>query len=187
MLGFASRRKYINNGSTTESICPGCGLVTPKRDGAAGHKYINASPECWSVYTEVLEAEYSNAVLFGQVHQLTVDTYAVQHAGGKHPDKSVDVHLAGLYLVLERGLPQSAITEYRQRLANNVKSWPHFVPPQPVTSFTVFDVALADSHTSAVQEWSRIVWKAWSPHLRAIAQFAAAYLPDLKRRTGVAE
>ena len=89
----------------------------PKRDSANGHEYINASPECWSVYREVLEAEYSNPLLFAQAHQLTVDTYAAQHSGGKHPDKSLDIHLAGLYLVLERGLPQNIISQCRQRLA----------------------------------------------------------------------
>src|SRR5215467_14647334 len=67
-----------------ETVCPGCGLAMPKRLEATGHEYINASPECWSVYTEVLEAEYSNPLLFAQVHQLTVDTYAAQHPGGKH-------------------------------------------------------------------------------------------------------
>ena len=54
-------------------------------DPAANYRaYFNASPECWSVFTEVLGSEFSSALLFGQVHQLTVDTYAVQHAGGKH-------------------------------------------------------------------------------------------------------
>ena len=160
---------------SSETICPGCGLVMPKRDNATGHEYINASPECWSVYTEVLEAEYSNGLLFAQVHQLTVDTYAAQHAGGRHPDKSLAVHLAGLYLVLGRGLPQSVISQHRQRLATNVKVWPHFTPPEPIKSFTVFDVALADSHFNAVKEWSQLVWKAWSPHHAGIAQFVAAY------------
>src|SRR5690348_13465075 len=129
------------NHPESEGTCPGCGLVMPKRDGASGHEYINASPECWSVYTEVLEAEYSNPLLFAQVHQLTVDTYAAQHPGGKHPDKSLDIHLAGLHLVLERGLSQNIISQCRQRLATAVKAWPHFKAPEPVTSFTVFDVA----------------------------------------------
>ena len=60
-------------------ICPGCGLEMP----LAYRVYecnFNSSPECWSVFEEVLAAEFQNAVLFGQVHQLTVDTYAVQHA-----------------------------------------------------------------------------------------------------------
>ena len=78
-----------------ESTCPGCGLRMPVSEGAAYDGYYNTSPECWSVYTEVLGAEYSNPVLFGQVHQLTVDTYAVQHPGGLHPDKSIAIHLAG--------------------------------------------------------------------------------------------
>src|SRR5207253_526604 len=161
----------MNIAANNETICPGCGLIMPKSDRATGHEYINASPECWSVYTEVLEAEYSNALLFAQVHQLTVDTYATQHAGGQHPDKSVAIHLAGLYLVIERQLAQSVISQHRQRLASAIKVWPHFRPPEPVRSFTVFDVALAESHASAVKEWSKIVWKAWSPHHAAIGKF----------------
>jgi hypothetical protein len=66
----------------------------PRQPGAARHAYYNASPECWTVYSETLGAEYSRPVIFGQVHQLTVDAYAVQHAGGEHPDKSVGIHLA---------------------------------------------------------------------------------------------
>jgi len=87
-----------------ESLCPGCGLSPPARDLSAPRSYYNTSAEYWDLYTEVLGNEYSNANLFGQIHQLTVDSYAVQHAGGPHPDKSVDVHLFGLYLSLERGI-----------------------------------------------------------------------------------
>ena len=80
-------------------ICPGCGLEMPISQRDYDRKFY-ASAECWSVFEEVLAAEFQSAVLFGQVHQLTVDTYAVQHAGGHHPDKSVCVHLVGLHLVL---------------------------------------------------------------------------------------
>lgn len=57
--------------------CPGCGLTMPGSDTAAYEGDYNTSPECWSVYAEVLAEEYSNSVLYSQVHQLTVDTYAV--------------------------------------------------------------------------------------------------------------
>src|SRR4029453_12797488 len=87
-----------------EIICPGCGLKMPARKTTNTGSYYNTSAECWDLYTEVLGNEYSNALLFGQIHQLTVDTYAVQHVGGPHPDKSVDVHLSGLYLALEKGI-----------------------------------------------------------------------------------
>lgn len=87
---------------------------------------FHCSPECWSVFCEVPEAEFQNAVLFGQVHQLTVDAYAVQHAGGAHPDKSVCVHLVGLHLVHEQRMPSVDVPARLQRLANRTDTWPHF-------------------------------------------------------------
>ncbi len=76
----------------------------PERIGASYDGSYNTSPECWEIFTEILGKEFGDAVLFGQVHQLTVDTYAAQHAGGGHRDKSVIIHLGGLHLVLDRGL-----------------------------------------------------------------------------------
>src|SRR3954470_7209248 len=111
------------------AICPGCGLNMPARSTDRYDGYYNASPGCWSVYTEVLAVEYGNAVLFGQVHQLTVDTYAVQHAGEPHPDKSVDVHLFALHLGLVKGIRSPSIPPLMQRLATEIEVWPHFEPP----------------------------------------------------------
>ena len=156
-----------------ESVCPGCGLRMPQRDGLTGGGYYNTTPECWSVYVEVLEKEYSNAVLFGQVHQLTVDTYAVHHAGGPHPDKSVDVHLAGLHLVIERGFAPPAVPHRMQQLASRTTTWPHFPPPPMPQTPTIFDVALANDpldHAARVREWSAAVWSAWAPYHRAVAE-----------------
>lgn len=127
---------------------------------------FHASAECWAVFEQVLAAEYQNAVLFGQVHQLTVDTYAVQHAGGRHPDKSVCVHFVGLYLVLERGLAPTAVPPHLQRLASRT-TWPHLEPPSARAALTVRDVALADSpltHAARVRDWAVQVWQLWAPH-----------------------
>lgn len=90
-------------------------------DGAVYLGYYNTSPECWGLYTEVLGAEYSNDLLFGQVQKLTVDSYAVQHAGGQHPDKSIAIHLCGLYLVLHRGLRPTRVPPLLQRLSDTVQ------------------------------------------------------------------
>lgn len=163
----------------TETICPGCGLRMPKTDKPFYHKYYNASPECWGLYTEVLSFEYSNPVLFGQIHQLTVDTYAVQHPGGLHPDKSIDLHLVSLYLILNHNAQPMAVPPKLQHLADVVQDWPHFPPPHRMPSFTVFDVGLSDSpeqHTKSVREWSALVWQAWLDHHGAIASLAAKYL-----------
>jgi hypothetical protein len=124
------------------------------------------------VYTEVLAAEYSNALLFGQVHQLTVDAYAAQHAGGPHPDKSVAVHLIGLYLVIERGMKTTEVPKRLQQLAESTAQWPHFEPPQSVWPITVLDVALADDHAAKVREWSGVVWRAWAAQHAAVAELA---------------
>ena len=107
-----------------------------------------------------------NAVLFGQVHQLTVDAYAVQHAGGQHPDKSVCVHLVGLYLMLERGVAPLEVPPLLQRLASGT-TWPHLDPPKAHASLTVYDVAIAEApqtHAMRVREWAAEVWGVWSAH-----------------------
>lgn len=149
----------------------------PPRDDLSNDTYYHASPECWSVYTEVLAAEYSNAVLFGQVHQRTVDAYAVQHAGGAHPDKSVAIHLAGLYLVIERGVRSPEVPPMLQRLASSVETWPHFEPPRVAWTLTIFDVATASDHIAAVRAWSELVWKEWAFAREEIAALVARVNP----------
>ena len=152
----------------------------PQRAAGTGHAYYNASPECWAVYSEVLGTEYSNAIIFGQVHQLTVDSYAVQHAGAEHPDKSVGIHLAGLHLTLERGVHPAKVPRYLQRLAEAVDSWPHLEAPREAWRRTIFDLALVagelESHTRVAREWSAEVWQAWSNHHAAVAALVAQHV-----------
>jgi uncharacterized protein DUF5946 len=163
-----------------ETVCPGCGLRMPARKRSTTSRgYYNVSDECWDLYTEVLGTEYSNAVLFGQVHQLTVDAYAVQHAGGSHPDKSVAIHLFGLYLAMEKGIRSPYIPPLLQRLATVIEVWPHYEPPKPTQSLTVFDVAFCDStedHIRIVKEWSRAVWESWSEYHPEITRLVCNHL-----------
>lgn len=166
--------------SIQESICPGCGLSMPVSSSASYDGYFHTSPECWSVFTEVIGLEFSNAFLFGRVHQLTVDSYAVQHAGGNHPDKSVVIHLAGLYLSLVVGVAPVKVPGFLQRLAGSVSSWPHLLPPAEAASITVFDVAMSDSildHIDRVREWAAQVWESWSLHHRETRDLVAQHVP----------
>ena len=160
--------------SGSEVVYPSCGLQMPRQEGASVGGYFHASPECWSVFTELVGAEFSNAFLFGRVHQTTVDTYAVQHAGGMHPDKSIMIHLSGLYLVQQNGLQPTAVPPFLQKLAERVKQWPHLPPPDLVTDITVFDVALASSteeHIRLVRRWAATVWERWSEYHADIEAF----------------
>lgn len=162
-----------------ESVCPGCGLAMPFRDAVGYDGYFNTSPECWAVFTEVLGAEFGNAPLFGQVHQLTVDTYAVQHPGGDHPDKSIFIHLAGLHLVLDRSFTPMRVPALLRELVRTVREWPHFEPPAHLGPLTVLDVALAESataHAEVVREWAGAVWGAWAPCQARVAEIVAQRL-----------
>jgi hypothetical protein len=136
---------------------------------------FHATAECWSVFEEVLTKEYENAVLFGQIHQLTVDAYAVQHAGGAQPDKSVCIHLVGLHLVLERGIRPTEVPVRFRHLAGRGE-FPHLVVPKERAALTVLDVAMADSalaHARRVREWAGAVWNAWRVHHDVARELAA--------------
>src|SRR3954453_23307682 len=47
---------------SSQSRCPGCGLVMPAGNPIPYDGYFNASVECWSLFTEVIGREFSNAV-----------------------------------------------------------------------------------------------------------------------------
>jgi hypothetical protein len=156
------------------SLCPGCGL-----DGVVGvHPYegsLNASSECWSLYLGVLAAEYEDAGLFVDVHQLTLDVYAAQHAGPKQTDRAVARHLVGLHLVLERDVEAGAVPQHLERLARKIPVWPRFEAPREKAAMTVLDVANARSpreHAAIVRRWARTVWGGWSTHHAAIGELA---------------
>ena len=155
--------------------CPGCGLEKPP-SGAAYDRKFNASAECWAVFEEVLAAEFQSPALFGQAHQLTVDAYAVQHAGGRHPDKSVCVHLVGLHLALDRGVALTDVPPRLRRLAGRTSRWPRFELPEAKAALTVEHVALAGGaipeHVRRVRDWATAVWECWAPHHAAVRELA---------------
>jgi hypothetical protein len=153
--------------------CPGCGLDMPVRPGATTHRYFNASPECWDVFGEVLATEYGDAVRFAATHQLAVDSYAAQHAGGDHPDTSVAIHLVGLHLILEAEVRPTAVPPQLQSLATVTSTWPSLgVPPGP-WSITVLDVALAADPIATTRAWAEEIWHAWHDAHDAVRRLAA--------------
>lgn len=164
---------------STRSTCPGCGLELAPDPESSYDGYYNASRECWSVYGQVLAREFGNAVLFGQVHMLTVDAYAVQHAGGPHPDKSIDVHLCGLHLVLDQGVAPTRVPRLVQQIVPRVSVWPHLEPPSRGGPLTVASAAAAASpqeHVEAARRWARQTWQSWDRHHDAIARFVEQHL-----------
>jgi hypothetical protein len=136
--------------------------------------YYNCSPECWAIYSEVLRSYGGDATASAAVRQRLVDSYAVQHAGGSHPEKSVAVHLVGLHAALDRGMPAPDVPPFLQRLAASVKEWPRFRTPTFPAPVTIFDVAMAESeedYVVRVTTWSEAVWNSWVEYHGAVASF----------------
>ena len=145
------------------------------------HPYIGASPACWALFGEVLAREYGDPKYF-RLHQVTVDTYAVQHPGlpERRSIQSVAVHLITLCLVLEDGADPAEGPKLHKRLAvSNSFHW--LEPPHPNGRITVADVLEARTpaeHEALVDAWARDVWVAWKPHHATVRSWIARAFSD---------
>ena len=160
------------------SVCPGCGLTLPGRANLHGRS--NASEACWQLYGEVAAHEAAHLVVLGRHHQLMVDAYAAQHAGGSAARIGVAFALIGLRLSLDEGWSGDEVRDAHQYLGANFKAWPEFGPPAERTWMTVYDVALAtspDDHARLVRRWAAEVWAAWEQVRENVVALLGARLP----------
>lgn len=120
---------------------------------------------CWSSYSDLLAREYENPVLFGSVHRLTVDAYALQHPGDvsdRRAIQSVWVHYAALHLAFEHKRPLADIPPVMQKLAGG------YFPPLPTIpayfAVTHVDVIAGpvENHAALVRDWAHCAYDAWS-------------------------
>ena len=142
------------------------------RPGTAGASRADApvhrrSPACWALYGEALAREYGDPN-YSRLHQVTVDTYAVQHPGvpERRSIQSVAVHLITLCLVVEEGADPREGPKLHERLAGS-PSFRWLEPPSPNGHITVADVLQAQTpaeHERVVEAWARDVWAAWEQH-----------------------
>jgi len=158
--------------------CPGCGLDLPASDGPT-HAYIGASPPCWGLYGELLAREFEDRARFA-LHQLTVDTYAVQHPGvpERRTKQSVGLHLMTLCLVLERGADPAEGPRLHKHFVER-PDWPWLDPPRPNGTLIVANVleaATVQEHHARVRAWAADVWAAWEPHHEAVHRWLDAAL-----------
>jgi len=157
---------------TSAETCPDC-RVQLAPVVSTKHPYFGCSASCWAVYTEILAREYSSLALMKSVHRLTVDAYAAQHPGKteRRTIQSVWVHLAGLYLILERGLANDFATRVIGALTKEAEPLIWLTPPERLGSVTVIDVVEASGameHEEAVRRWAHDVWEAWKPHHKRV-------------------
>lgn len=144
--------------------CFACGGSFVAVEGPT-HEYMLSSPGCWKAYGELLAREYESPMLFGAVHRLTVDAYALQHPGDasdRRARQSVWIHYAALYLSLRKEEDNSRIPSVMQKLT--VRTFPA-LPPAPAQFNVTLEDVLAQgetNHVSAVKVWADCAFKAWT-------------------------
>lgn len=168
-------------------VCPGCGVSLPGPLEKHGRR--NASEACWQLYGEVAAHELANLATLGRLHQLMVDTYGAQHAGGSGESRlGVAFALIGLSLALDHGWSGTDVRDAHRYLATTAGDWPAFAPPTRRASLTVYGVALAaspDEHADLIDRWAADVWASWQPAYADVAALIDERLPaDVQARFG---
>ncbi len=161
------RRHDVATGSvskTPSKRCFGCGGIFTDESGTT-HKYMLSTPGCWSSYGDLLAREYQNPVLFGAVHRLTVDAYALQHPGDTNDRRAIQsvwVHYAALQLAFEHRRPLADIPPVMQKLAGG--SFPPLpaIPPQFAITHADVIAEPLDNHAALVRDWAHCAYDAWS-------------------------
>jgi hypothetical protein len=148
--------------------------------GRPAERRASASAACWQLYGEVVGHELEHLARLGRLHQLTVDAYGAQHAGGGSSRLGVAFSLIGLHLAFEDGASGSQVRDAHQYLGRRFREWPAFAPPPQPAAITVFDVAAATSpeaHEKIVVAWARAVWEGWRPEHGRIRDLLRERLP----------
>jgi hypothetical protein len=162
--------------TTDLEICSDCKLALPPSALGVSHAYLGGSASCWEMYGALLMREYSSPAYMA-IHRSTVDTYAAQHPGKPEGRtiQSINVHLVGLYLTLERELHPDFVRRAIGRLAERKSDLRWLDPPESLGTITVADVMKAstpEEHREMVLAWARAVWDAWAPHRTEIVRWA---------------
>jgi len=161
------------------TICPGCQVELPAYGLPAENRH-GASVECWMLNGEVTGFELQHLAALGRFHQLAVDAYGAQHAGGDGRGIRLAYSLVGLHLALERGRGGLEVRDAHRRMGRPDASWPAFTRRDGAWASTVLDVAEAglragsvEGHAAAVTRWAADVWRAWAPEHDAAAALCA--------------
>lgn len=161
-------------------ICPDCEVALPYCDGSR-HPYLGGSASCWAAYGELLAREYSDPVYMA-VHRQTVDAYCAQHPGlpERRTIQSINVHLAGLCLVIERGCSGDfARLQIAKLTESHEDRFCWLPPPGNLGGVRVVDVLAANSpaaHARQVRRWAEAVWASWGPHHQHVRALVDAAL-----------
>lgn len=170
------QRPALQRGS---AVCPGCGLSTAE-GGATTPQEMSASAACFALYGQVLARSYTHPA-YRRVHQMVVDAYAAQHAGGtgRRVVQSTALCLMTLCLFVEEDVDPLEGPALHKRMVAHRPAFTWLAPPSQPGLMTVADVVAATDafeHCKLVREWGQQVWQAWVPHHATIRVWNAQAL-----------
>jgi hypothetical protein len=158
------------------STCPGCGLTAPERPGAAPEER-SVSAACWAMYGQVLARSYTDP-RYRVVHQMVVDAYTAQHAGGTSRRRVQEVALCLMTLcrVIENGVDPAQGPALHKRMVAHRPDFTWLEPPREQAPMTVADILTAhdaEVYCQRVREWGHQVWQVWASHHATIRAWNA--------------
>jgi hypothetical protein len=161
------------------STCAGCGLVTLDPGGPAPAEHI-ASAACFAAYGQVLARSYTDPA-YRRVHQMVVDAYAAQHAGGttRRQVQTVALCLMTLCLFVEDDVEIAEGPALHKAMVARRPDFTWLAPPPRPGLLTIAEVLTAEGpaeHCRLVREWGGQVWQAWSQHHATIRAWNAQAL-----------
>jgi hypothetical protein len=130
------------------------------------HEFFGSSRGCWEAYSRALAVEYEHYDVLGDVHRLTVDTYAAQHPGrpSRKSIQSVWGHLMAMHLYLEREQCGDRVRAALGRFVDAGLPLEWLPPPEFTGTLTVNHVlesSTSEDHIRRVNEWGRSVLACW--------------------------
>lgn len=186
---LAAAEGWLNSPVATASTVLWCGLTAAETGGPAPAEHV-ASPACYQLYGQLLARDYSNPDCYRRAHQMNVDAYAAQHAGGtsRREVQTVGLCLMTLCLFCEDGVDPADGPALHKRMVAHRPDFTWLAPPPQHDVMTVGDVLTArdaTEHERLTREWACQVWQAWAPHHGTIRKWNAQALarrPDQERR-----
>jgi Family of unknown function (DUF5946) len=99
------------------------------------------------------------------LHQHAVDAFAVQTATTASKPISLIFGLAGLFLLIEKGMTGWEVQRFHMKMARYKRPWPEIPLPDARGALTVHDVLRVEpgpERDTCIMEWCRSVWMAYA-------------------------
>lgn len=154
--------------------CPGCGSADPEVTGPPPAELV-ASAACYDRFTALLARSYRDPGA-RRLHQLIVDAYVAQHAGGRsrREVQQVALCLMTLCLFCEDGCDPADGPALHQQMVRRRPPFRWLQPPSGHGPLTAADALAAQGPAEqerVLRRWAEQVWRSWAAHHATVREW----------------